>query len=601
MSSFSAQILPLATTFFIALALTMVFTPAVQFFCRRRGLVALPSGSRWHKKETPIFGGVAILLGIVISLIPFNTMMWEPRFLGLLAGALIVFSVGLWDDIQSLGPVPKILGQIVAACIVVWSGVVFDFGDHRLLAILLTILWIVAVTNSFNLIDNMDGLCAGTACISGIVLIAWAFVISDPLVGLLSAALAGACLGFLRYNFSPASIFMGDCGSMLLGFSLSVASILITEKYLGNLVATLLVPVLVLGVPIFDSTFVSFTRYIRGQSIAKGGKDHASHRLVILGLSERRTVLLIYAFSLILGVTAFLYTYLNLSVLVVFSIVLLAGAVVFGLFLGDVKIEQSELPSVLAERKGDPPAVLLTNVFHKRSTVEMLLDLISICVAFYTATLLRYETHLTPERMQLFWQTLPVIIPIKLVTLYSFGLYRSMWRYLGIVDLIHIARAVTTASVFSVLAVLMLWRFEGFSRSVFVMDWLILLILAGGLRLLFRGLRETLPGIQKNSGRRVLIVGAGDAGEMLVREMLNNSRLGYLPVGFIDDNPGKLGRRMFGVEVIGARSDLQRLILEERIEEVIIAIPSALDEGLSEYFARCAELGVPCRKTQSLI
>ncbi|MDP6279538.1 MAG: hypothetical protein QGI11_13675, partial [Nitrospinota bacterium] len=179
--------------------------------------------------------------------------------------------------------------------------------------------------------------------------------------------------------------------------------------------------------------------------------------------------------------------------------------------------------------------------------------------------------------------------------------YRSMWRYLGFVDLIHIFRAVTTSSVLSVVAVLMVWNFEGYSRTVFVIDWMIMLMLVSGLRLMFRGLRDTLSGTQKNTGKRVLIIGAGDAGEMLVREMQNNSRLGYLPIGFIDDNPGKIGRRMFGLEVMGSRSDLRRIIVEERVEEVIVAIPSVPEDDLADFFYPCTELGVPCRRTHSLI
>jgi UDP-GlcNAc:undecaprenyl-phosphate GlcNAc-1-phosphate transferase len=312
-------------------------------------------------------------------------------------------------------------------------------------------------------------------------------------------------------------------------------------------------------------------------------------------------VLLIYAFSLILGATAFLYVYLNIPVIIVFSIIMVVGAVVFGLFLRDVTIEEGELPAVRERRGGNAPAVLSTNVLHKRAFLEMLLDLVAISLSFYTANLLRYESELTPERLNRIWLTLPVIIPVKLVTFYTFRLYRSMWRYLGFVDVIHMFRAVSTSSVVTVVAILMIWNFEGYSRTVFIIDWMLLLMLVTGQRLLFRGLRETLPGIRRDSGKRVLIIGAGDAGEMLVREMLNNPRLGYKPVGFVDDHPGKLGRRMYGVAVMGHRGDMRRIILEEQVEEVIIAIPSAPDEKLLDFFVPCTDLGVPCRRTHSLI
>jgi len=587
--------------FSISLVLVLVLTPAVKLLANRFGYVAQPAGSRWHKDPTPLMGGVAIFLGVMLSLAFFLPELWEPRLLGFVLGCIIVFAVGFWDDLSGLRPVTKLLSQIIAACVAVSTGNVFDFGGHELFAVLLTIFWIASLTNAFNLIDNMDGLCSGTACISGLVLVAYAFVNDDVVVGVISAAFVGGCLGFLRYNFSPASIFMGDSGSMLIGYTFAVISIMATGKDVGNVVATLAFPVLVLGVPIFDTALVSFSRILKGKSISEGGTDHTSHRLVMLGLSERRTVLLIYLFSLILGTTAFLYAYLNFSVVLVMSVVLVSGAVVFGLFLGEVKVDSVELPLALSSRKEGAPAVLGTNVFHKRAFVEMLLDVVAICLSYYAATLLRYEAEITPIRLARIWVALPVIIPVKLIVLYSFGLYRSMWRYLGIFDLIHIFRAVTTSSLITVVAVLMVWNFEHYSRTVFVIDWMIMLMLVAGLRLLFRGLRDALPGIQKKSGKRVLIIGAGDAGEMLVREMQSNSQLGYQPIGFIDDNPGKIGRRMFGLDVIGNRSSLRRILVEERIEEVVVAIPSAPDEDLVDFFAPCDELGISCRRIHSLL
>jgi len=587
--------------FSISLVLVLVLTPAVKLLANRFGYVAQPAGSRWHKDPTPLMGGVAIFLGVMLSLAFFLPELWEPRLLGFVLGCIIVFAVGFWDDLSGLRPVTKLLSQIIAACVAVFTGNVFDFGGHELFAVLLTIFWIASLTNAFNLIDNMDGLCAGTACISGLVLVAYAFVNGDVVVGVISAAFVGGCLGFLRYNFSPASIFMGDSGSMFIGYTFAVISIMATGKDVGNVVATLAFPVLVLGVPIFDTALVSFSRILKGKSISEGGTDHTSHRLVMLGLSERRTVLLIYLFSLILGTTAFLYAYLNFSVVLVMSVVLVSGAVVFGLFLGEVKVDSVELPLALSSRKEGAPAVLGTNVFHKRAFVEMLLDVVAICLSYYAATLLRYEAEITPIRLARIWVALPVIIPVKLIVLYSFGLYRSMWRYLGIFDLIHIFRAVTTSSLITVVAVLMVWNFEHYSRTVFVIDWMIMLMLVAGLRLLFRGLRDALPGIQKKSGKRVLIIGAGDAGEMLVREMQSNSQLRYQPIGFIDDNPGKIGRRMFGLDVIGNRSSLRRILVEERIEEVVVAIPSAPDEDLVDFFAPCDELGISCRRIHSLL
>ncbi len=283
MPPFAAHFTPVVAAFFISLSTALLLTPLVKIFAVRWGFVALPSRARWHQDVTPLLGGTAIFFGAAFALVFFLPRFWDTRLIGFVAGGLIVFGVGLWDDISSLGPVTKLLGQITAACAVVASGNLYNLGGNELFSVLVTIFWIVAVTNAFNLIDNMDGLSAGTACISGLAITAYAVVSGDLIVGLIAVSFVGACLGFLRYNFSPATIFMGDCGSMVIGFALAVASVMSAAKW--NLLATIVVPVLVLGVPIFDTMFVSLTRLIRGQNIAQGGKDHTSHRLVILGLS----------------------------------------------------------------------------------------------------------------------------------------------------------------------------------------------------------------------------------------------------------------------------------------------------------------------------
>jgi hypothetical protein len=235
-------------------------------------------------EPTPLMGGLSIFAGVALGLVYFLIDFWEPRLLGFVLGGLVVFVVGLWDDVSSLRPVTKLLGQIIAACIAVSTGTLFNFGGHELFAVLLTIFWIASVTNAFNLIDNMDGLCAGTACISGLVLVAYAFVNGDPVVGMISAAFVGACLGFLWYNFSPASIFMGDSGSMMIGYTFAVVSIMATGKGVGNFVATLAIPVLVLGVPIFIR--FRYRRPVGG--IADGGGVRAGGTATLVAAAGRR-------------------------------------------------------------------------------------------------------------------------------------------------------------------------------------------------------------------------------------------------------------------------------------------------------------------------
>ncbi|MCS7250892.1 MAG: MraY family glycosyltransferase [Anaerolineae bacterium] len=287
-----------------AIVIAMLLTPVARTVAFRIGMVDHPAPRKLHTRPIPLLGGVALYLAIIIALLMLEDRYNLPQLAGILVGATAISFLGIWDDRWGLRPLIKLAGQIAVAGIVMATGVVVSLFPWPILNILITLLWLVGITNAFNLIDNMDGLSAGIGAVSAAFFLLLAALNGQYLVGTLSAAVLGACIGFLRYNFNPASIFMGDAGSMFLGFLMAVLGI---KLRFPNSVAfvTWMVPVLVLGIPIFDTALVIFSRLRRGLNpLTTPGKDHLSHRLVRAGMTHRESVLALYLVQAALGALA---------------------------------------------------------------------------------------------------------------------------------------------------------------------------------------------------------------------------------------------------------------------------------------------------------
>ena len=303
----------------VAFLLCFGMTPPVKRFAELIGAVDQPGERRINKVPIPRMGGLAIFLGFVLTALLFVPL--STQVTGILLGAVIIAVMGAVDDIVSLNPWIKLLGQIVAAVVVIRCGVVFDavsnpnplsevaFIEIGWLSVPLTVLWIVACTNAVNLIDGLDGLAVGVSAISSLTMLVVSLIVSDPAVSLLLAALTGACLGFMPYNLNPAKIFMGDVGSQLLGFVLSTVSILGLFKM--HAIITFVVPFLALALPLADTTFAFFRRILRGQSPFHPDRGHLHHRLLDMGLSQKQAVALMYGISALLGIAAVLMTWTN--------------------------------------------------------------------------------------------------------------------------------------------------------------------------------------------------------------------------------------------------------------------------------------------------
>jgi UDP-GlcNAc:undecaprenyl-phosphate GlcNAc-1-phosphate transferase len=518
--------------------------------------------------------------------------------IGLFLGGSFLFLFGLSDDKFHFTPYVKLFAQMVAGGIAIVCGVSVGLPVNSVFVIPITLLWIIGITNSFNLLDNIDGLAAGIAAISSLMLAASAY---NPLAGY-SLVLAGAALGFLPYNFNPARIFMGDSGSMFLGFSLAVISISGTGQHIHNLLAILIIPLLILCVPIFDTIFVMLIRPAQGKKIFEGGRDHTSHRLVTLGLSPRKAVFLLYCVSIIFGLIAILYTRLNVVFVSILAFLGFAILLYFGIYLFE-GIDCLNKPG--AEKKvpiAQNGLTMHTVFLHKRRIMEVLLDFLFICSSYYLSYFLRFEgSTLLEANLHVLSSSLVWVILIKMSCFFVSGVYGGVWRYAGLSDFFTVFKAVSLGSISSILFLTFRFRFQDYSRAVFFIDWLILLFLTLGSRFMFRILGEFLSRFQQRSGKKVLIFGAGDMGEMIVREIKRNKKLNLLPVAFIDDDLRKVGNRIHGIPVLGTRYDIKNIVNSKRVKEVIIAVASIGVNELNELIRICEECQISYRKVKGLL
>ena len=565
-------------------------------FSLRYGFVAEPREDRWHKKPTALLGGVGIFLSFIIPFLIFIPLDKShlPIFL-CMAGA---FCLGLYDDIREIQPYTKFIAQVVLAIIVVLFGVRITIVPYAIIAIPLTIFWIVGITNAVNILDNMDGLSSGIALISSACIFLYAYQNNFPEVALISLMIAGAALGFLIFNFNPAKIFMGDSGSLFLGFTLSVVTIMGTWQEATNLLFTAIIPLSVMIIPIFDTTLVTFQRKIYGRPISRGGKDHSSHRLVFLGLSERKTVINLMGISLGFGLTGVLLSRLNFFSTIIILSILAVCLLFFGIFLGQVKVYGTKSREAY-QRKN---LIVSSLILYKKQILQACIDLVLISAAYVSAYLLRYEGVLAGDNLVLIENSLPILILTKFGLFSIFGLYKGEWKYAGVNDLIRIFKSVSLGSVILVAILLLLYRFQGNSRTVFIIDYIMTLLFIGGVRILLRVFKEySFTAGDLNGKIPILIMGAGDGGELLLREIKNNPKINYKPIGFIDDDLEKRGKIIHGVKVLGSRLDIPQIVKANGVGKVLISILSIQDEQLESVYEICKAANLECKRIRSII
>lgn len=583
------SIFSLGASFIICL----ILTPFVRHLALKKGWVARPSSDRWHKNATALMGGAAIFASVFIPLAVLSDVgsLWtviagtkqtKLPSIGatLMLGAPILFMLGWIDDRQSMKPQTKLVGQIVAASLVTFLGFRLHWFNSLTLDTLATLFWIVGITNAFNLIDNMDGLCAGVAMVASISL---AFLLFPSYSEAFYVALvfAGATAGFLIYNFNPAKIFMGDCGSLVLGFSIAVLALSFAETQSNPSLVSIAVPILVLLVPILDTSLVTIIRLLSGRKASTGGRDHTSHRLVLIGFTEKSAVLFLYGVGAISGMAAlFVSTSDTLtSPMVIIPIGL--AMILMGVYLSQLRVYPEKEFSALRGRSFTPVLIELT---YRRQMVMVLLDMVIVSFAYYMAYRLRFNGPELTTYFASFFKSLPAVIGCKLLVFYAMGIYRGMWSYISTNDVFLYLRAAIVASLLSIALLTLLYRFVDFSKGVFFIDWLITCGLLLSVRGSFRLFLET-QSRKTLSGDKVIIYGAGRAGELLLREIIHNKLLQVRPLGFIDDDPIKKGKKIQGFQIFGSFDTIDVVYQNEPFDGLLVSFNGGSHQNIKGFIA----------------
>ena len=557
-----------------------------------------PGEERWRMDAVPRIGGLAMLAAFVAGagILTATGDISSRRALGFVGAVIIMALLGLYDDLKGLRPLTKLIGQILATSLLLVTGTSVEIITVEPFATILTFFWMIAITNAVNLLDNMDGLAAGVSFVGFTLLAVHAGLADLNEMAVIGVILAAAVLGFLPFNLrlrKKAAIFMGDSGSHLLGFGLAWLALASSWQQASGVVAAIAVPFLVLAIPILDTALVSIMRTVEGRPISQGGRDHTSHRLVLKGLSEKRAVGLLIGASAALGAASLAFVHFD-SVLPAVIGLALAVAVLthFAMFLVQSRRADAAVPPEVADRQGW--LSIDTYRLHKRRFAEGLLDLCLIVVAYYLAYVLRYDQLPDAYNTDLLAKSLPILIAVRFVALMYFGLYRGLWRYAGVRDVARVGVAVMLSEVGAIAIITFAYRFDGYSRSLFVIDAILCFLFIAGSRLAERGLGEWLHNLRDRRGvPRALIIGAGDAGNALVREL--RRRGDHIIVGFIDDDPRKRGSRAQGAEVLGDHRDIHEILDDQRPEVVFVTIPNAPEARLELIAQACRAAGVRYR------
>jgi UDP-GlcNAc:undecaprenyl-phosphate/decaprenyl-phosphate GlcNAc-1-phosphate transferase len=611
------------TLLFISCGLSLLLTPLLKYLAVRWGALDIPNERKIHGRPTPRFGGISIFIAFNLVFLAsqnFDFFYFPPSFLTrinylwLFAASLIILIIGTVDDFRSLPPSHKLFFQIIGALIISLSSyrievVTSPFGTLGLgvWSVPATVLWVVAITNSLNLLDGLDGLAAGTAFIVSLSIFCIALINDNIGSALFSIILAGAALGFLKYNFHPASIFLGNAGSYYLGFMLSILSLESNSKDTTTVI--ILIPILLLGLPIMETILSMLRRLLKSLHIVgmngngdngrffflnrwrvfQADRDHIHHRLLQMGFNQSRAVIVLYTISLILGALAFSSVYFHNI-----NQALLIMAIGIASYVGIKKLKYSEIQVL---RNGALLPLFDTPLISQR-ILKTSFDLGFIALSYYLAFLLRFEGELASAIRKYYLFTLPLVLAAKLLIFYLSGLYRGVWQYAGVADLMRVAKATVLACVVAAVLLRIIPGFGVLSWAVLVIDFNMLFLMVLGLRSSFRIL-EHLHNFAVSEGKKVLIYGVGPNAVPALKEIIHNPRLHLIPVGFIDDDEQNQGIQVDGYPVLGSLESLGRILQEQAIAEIIVSRNDIPVERLSRLAEVCRARRISLRRFQT--
>ncbi len=593
----------------IAIVFSLLLTPLARRFALRIGAVDYPGERKIHAAPIPRLGGLGVVVAGVLTacvISGFAPLVGEDvlpairTWYPLLLGGIPVLGIGIWDDLRPVPAWLKFVFQGIAAGVAIGFGIRIDhitlLGGESIrlgfIALPLTFVWIVGITNAFNLVDGLDGLAAGLASISAGALILIACLHNSPEDSMILLVLLGALLGFLPYNFNPATIFLGDSGSLSAGYILAVTAITGSQKEATAL--AVVIPLLIFGLPIID-TILSMTRrfigslqvlklqhaslkeQIRGaKSMFQPDQKHIHHRLLALGFSHRNAVLVLYASALSLSLLALLSVlaqYRNAGMILI--------AIGLATYIGIRKLGYTEVTFLNTGMLLRWYDFLTFNRLFFLGCVDMVL----IAASYWGALLLKYDMPWSADLRLWSLGIFPLVLVVQLAVLHLLGLYRGVWRAADISDLIHVASVTFPAVAISyIMALVSLPPVD--TLRFFLLDAILFSASMVGIRSAYRVL-DYLRQRTNLVGKVTLIYGAGRGGQLVLRELLQNPSAGLSPIGFIDDDPALQDRMVNAMPILGSATDLSALITAQSVACLVISTQHIQKDRLTEVIHTC--------------
>lgn len=582
-------ILPFLLALLVSMGFGVFFTVISMKVGMLLGIVDLPGGRRTHETPTPRTGGLAIFFGFHLTLLILERLLYAENlpstsfsqwYFSVMLGSILVFITGLFDDRLDVAPGVKLLGQLVAA-VFTWIvgiriGTLIGIPLPLSLDLLFTVLLFLAAMNAYNLIDGMDGVAAGLGAITAVGLAGLNILMGNPEMTATALAVAGVCLGFLRFNFHPAKIFLGDTGSMLIGYLL--VAIALGSHARGAAAVLLVIPLLTMGVPLIDTALAIWRRSVRkalsgSGKVTQGDRDHLHHRLARKGLTQARVAVLLYAVQAgVLGI-GMLWVFQQNYRLAIFTLAFFAGSYVLLRYLATLEMSDSGRWIVDGLRKPG-----------RRRLISSLMPVWDMCIlsaGFVATHWAGRSLFIQTSFIRLFREVAPLVVCGTVIIFWAARFYRPMWRRARAVEYFNFC-------LLSVGAILSSFSFTPFARYHNIQETLVFgmvylfttLPFLLGLRVFPRLCQDLFHLHLRTSGEedtrgvpRSLIYGAG-YGYTLHNQAESfedsSSRRNYHLVGLIDDDPLLQHLRIHGHEVLGDLHDLPDLIDREQIDEIIV-------------------------------
>ena len=569
-----------------ALALSLLATPACRAAARRWGLLDRPNERSSHQRVVPRGGGTAIALSVLVSLWLLRSA-WadHPGAIAILLGGVALALIGLADDRAGLSAFTRLVAQLGVVGLVVLRVGGFErvplpaLLEHHLgpLAAAATVLWIVAVVNFYNFLDGIDGLAALQAVVTGagVLLAGW-----DPFAALLAAALVGAAAGFLPFNRSPASVFLGDIGSYFLGYTLAALPLLAPPQLRSQAAVFVAVS---LWLFLADATWTLLGRALRGERLYEAHREHLYQKLALRwGHAKVTAAIGMGSFAL----TAVAVLWWRSQTPEWAWVALGLGLALFGI---EWRMARSAGPRVKTAWRWPAPQWFASG---RRLVFTLGLDALLIWASFYAAHVLRFEGQIPLENEQIFRRFLPLFLVIRLSLHLAFGLHRWSFRLSGFYEAMRVVTATAVGTVGFVAAFYFL-QTPGPPRSVLAMEFFLTASLVGAFRFSPRLANNwLLAQTRSRSAARVrtLIVGAGSAGDLLLRDLRRSDEHSYDVVGFVDDDRRKWGQWIGGCPVLGPIEKLPAIAKSREVEQLLFAIPRLPAARVREILAACADL-----------